>query len=96
MDFSFLRQSQLFKGMDSSQIKKLICALDCKIKSYKKNQGIYHIGQKISEAGLILKGSVQMESLDLLATRSILGIAEAGDLFAESYACIPNRLSLFP
>ena len=38
-----------------------------------------------------MEGSVQIETVDLFGARSILGICEQEDVFAESYACIPDQ-----
>lgn len=40
---------------------------------------------------LVMEEAVQIETVDLFGARSILGIYEQGDVFAESYACIPDQ-----
>ncbi|MCR5218950.1 Crp/Fnr family transcriptional regulator [Treponema sp.] len=91
MNYTFLKISPLFKGYTEGQIKEVVEYLGCRTVKYKKGSFIYHAGSKVTEMGLVLKGSVQMEAVDLLGNRSILGIAMFGDIFAESYACIPEQ-----
>ncbi len=66
-------------------------SLKYSIKKYKKGQYVYCNGQIVTDVCVVLSGSVQIENNDVLGNTSILGIAEAGDIFAEAYACIPNQ-----
>lgn len=61
------------------------------VRTYAKGRCIYHTGQIVNDVCVVLSGSVQIENIDVLGNKSILGIAEAGDIFAESYACIPDQ-----
>lgn len=61
------------------------------VRTYAKGSCIYYTGQIVNDVCVVLSGSVQIENIDVLGNKSILGIAEAGDIFAESYACIPDQ-----
>lgn len=52
---------------------------------------IFCAGNIVTDICLVLSGSVQIEHTDLWGNKSILGITPAGDVFAESYACLPNE-----
>lgn len=56
-----------------------------------KDEYIYNVGEIVTDACLILSGSVQIENVDVVGNKSILGVVRQGDIFAESYACIPNQ-----
>jgi CRP-like cAMP-binding protein len=49
------------------------------------------VGDVVGEIGLVLSGSVRIEHCDFFGNKSILGIAAAGEVFAEAYACIPGE-----
>lgn len=91
MDCEFLTQTTLFSGYEKHELSDLLRALNSRQKTFEKGQIIYHTGETVTEFGLILDGSVQIEAVDLFGQRSILGIAQKGGVFAESYACIPNQ-----
>lgn len=60
-------------------------------RQYEKGAMVYHEGQCIQNLGLVLSGSVSMERDDLWGNKSIFGRADAGQIFAETYACIPGE-----
>lgn len=91
MDYNFLAETALFHGCKPEEIPDLLKALNHSLRTYEKGTTIYHSGRIISDVGVILEGSVQIESVDLFGVRSILGISGKGDVFGESYACIPNQ-----
>ena len=41
--------------------------------------------------GVVLAGRVHMEHLDVWGSKTLLGQAGPGDLFAETYACLPDE-----
>lgn len=45
----------------------------------------------MTDVCVVMYGSVQIESIDVLGNKSILGLSKAGDIFAESYACVPDQ-----
>ena len=65
--------------------------LDFRTDKYRKGDVIFGAGSIVTDIGLVLSGSVRIEHTDLWGNKSILGITPAGDVFAESYACIPNE-----
>lgn len=91
MDFSFLAETPLFRGCGQTEISDLIKDLRHSVRAYKKGTVILHSGSFVTDLGLVIEGSVQIETVDLFGARSILGICEQGDVFAESYACIPDQ-----
>ena len=91
MDYNYLSKTPLFKGCDVNEIATMLQCLKHSVKDYKKGQYIYRIGDIVTDVCVVIKGSVEIENTDVLGNKSILGIAEEGDIFAESYACIPNQ-----
>ena len=91
MDYDFLSKTALFAGCSEKEIEHMLICLKHSVKKYDKGEYIYHVGQVITDVCLVISGSVQIESVDVVGNKSILGIVETGDIFAESYACIPNQ-----
>lgn len=91
MDYELLKKTPLFMGCSENEIEHMMTCLMHEQKRYQKGQYIYRSGQIVNDVCLVLSGSVQIESIDVLGNKSILGISEAGDIFAESYACIPDQ-----
>lgn len=87
----FLSKTVLFKGCTDEEIKHMLICLKNKIKKFDKVSIIYNVGEIVTDVCLILSGSVQIENVDVVGNKSILGVVRQGDIFAESYACIPNQ-----
>lgn len=91
MNYKFLSKTPLFKGYTEKEIEGMMHCLKYDLKTYKKGAYVYRNGQIITDVCIVLSGSVQIENIDVLGNKSILGVSEAGDIFAESYACIPGQ-----
>lgn len=91
MDYQFLTQTQLFFGNSVEEIKAMLKCLGATEKFYGKGDTIYHEGDNITHMGMVLSGSVRLESDDLWGNTSILSHIETGQLFGETYACLPKE-----
>lgn len=91
MDFTFISETALFRGCQEKDIKHMAKHLNFKTVSYKKRDVIFSVGNTVNDIGLVLSGSVQIEHNDFFGNKSILAIVDAGGVFAEAYACIPNE-----
>ncbi|HAD19540.1 MAG TPA: Crp/Fnr family transcriptional regulator [Lachnospiraceae bacterium] len=80
------RNSSLFLDIPDAELKKAWSALHALEKNYAKDAVIYSAGDTVSSLGLVLYGSVRIESMDLLGNRRILSHIRPGDVFAETYA----------
>ena len=45
----------------------------------------------MSNIGIVLSGSAQIENNDIWGNTSILGLVKPGEVFAEAYACVPRE-----
>ena len=54
-------------------------------KDFSKGNIIFHTGDVVSKMGIIMHGTVFIESNDIWGNRSILSVVEKGQAFAESY-----------
>lgn len=82
-----LKRCPLFDGIDEAALSGMLTCLKARVKSYGKNETVIAEGDKAEKIGIVLEGSVQIEQNDYYGNRSIVGKAEAGELFAETFAC---------
>ena len=91
MDVEFLQQSRIFKGMSEAEISSALSSLHAQEKRYKKGQALLHAGDVTEKLGLVLEGSVTIESNDAWGNRTILSHVGKGQLFAETYALLSDE-----
>lgn len=94
MNYSFLTETALFHGVSDDEAQAMLGCLGSFSKQYEKGDIIYHAGDSVQSMGLVMSGSVNIESDDVWGNRSILGHIAAGQIFAETYACIPGETML--
>lgn len=92
MDYLFLSKTVLFRGISPEEVKSMMSCLQAFTKSYPRGTIIHHAGNAIHSVGMVLSGSVSIESDDIWGNKSILDRVAPGQIFAENYACLPNEL----
>lgn len=91
MDLVFLTNTTLFRGTSPQEAREMLSCLGAYEHQYGKGDTILHIGECVENMGLVLSGGVNIEIDDLWGNKTILGHVDAGQLFAETYACIPGE-----
>ena len=91
MDYQFLSRTALFQGSEPDQVKEMMKCFYAREKHYHKGEIVLYMGDLVKDLGLVLSGSVTIERDDLLGNRSIFGHAGPGQIFAETYACVPGE-----
>ncbi len=89
-DWPAIREAVLFKGIKEEDLHSLLPCISGQKKSYPKDALIYRAGENISNVGLLLSGSAQIERYDYWGGRSIVAAILPGDIFGESYAASPR------
>ena len=84
-----LAKTVLFKNMSASEIRAALSALKAEVRSYKKGETLLFAGDVTEKTGLLLNGSVIIESYDMWGNRLILSHVGEGQVFAEIYAILP-------
>ena len=88
---SFLTNTMLFRGTNAEEAKAMLQCLGGYKKHYRKGDAILRAGECVSSMGLILSGSANIEIDDVWGNKTILAHAEAGQMFAETYAFLPGE-----
>lgn len=91
MDISSLQKNVIFLNLDKKEIEDALAALSAFERKYKKNTTIFHAGTITSCMGIVIYGSVIIESNDMWGNRTILNHVGEGGFFAETYALLENE-----
>ena len=89
-----LHKSPIFKGMNDQSISNALDALNATEKRYRKGSVIMRAGSTTDRMGIVLEGSVTIESNDIWGNRTILSHVESGQFFAETYALLEDETML--
>jgi CRP-like cAMP-binding protein len=84
----------LFRGMTEPEITKALQVLEAHEKSYEKGETLLTAGTITERMGLVLEGSVTIESNDAWGNRTIISHVGKGQVFAETYALLEDELML--
>lgn len=86
-NFAVCMANPLFAGIDRQELDSLMHCMDAKIVTVRKHAPVFLEGDPAGFIGVVLSGAVQVVRDDFYGNRSLLAIAEQGELFAESFAC---------
>ena len=81
MNSNDLQNNILFRGMTDSELSECLSALSAQEKTYEKDEIILHSGDRTDRMGLVLLGSVTIESIDPWGSRTILSHVGEGQFF---------------
>lgn len=91
MDIQFLAGTPLFHGASPEEIQLLLSALDARCSRHARGDVILAAGTHTSRLWVVLSGGITIENHDAWGNRSILGHVPPGEVFAETYACLPQQ-----
>lgn len=81
-----LTASPLFRGIPAEALPELLSRTDARRREYRRGELLLRRGEGTERLGLVLSGTVHIIREDFWGSREIVGLAAAGDVFAESYA----------
>ena len=76
----------LFRGLTDADIAQMEHCHCLRQKTFARRQTIFRAGDTVHEIGIVLRGAVHIESIDLWGNKSILSEVGEGQAFAETYA----------
>ena len=94
IDTQAVRRAAIFRMMTDAEISEALDVLHGEKKRVPKGAVILHAGSTTDRMGVILDGSVTIETNDLWGNRTILSYVGAGEVFAETYAFLPGETML--
>ncbi len=90
-EMRILCNSPLFHNSSDKEIEEMLSCLGAEMRTYDKEEIIYRVGDTVASLGIVMQGSVLIVNDDLWGNRSILDRVESGQIFAETYACVPGE-----
>lgn len=86
-NFEVLSHCPLFANVEQTDFKAMLSCLSPKIIEVAKGDAVFLEGTPAEYVGIVLSGAVQVVREDYYGNRSVLTMAEPGDLFAEVFSC---------
>ncbi|MBQ3454875.1 MAG: Crp/Fnr family transcriptional regulator [Synergistaceae bacterium] len=83
-----MRDSEIFAGFSDNEYSEAMTHISAGEYSYRKGQMIFTAGDITDKAGLVISGSVAIESTDIFGNASLLTLVGKGGYFALSYALL--------
>ena len=91
MKGTLLANTALFWGTSSLEAEAMLNCLGAMERGYAKGEQIYHSGDYVTDLGMVLSGSILIQTDDLWGNTTVLDKIGPGQIFAETYACVPGE-----
>lgn len=91
MDLTQLTQCPLFQGMTPAEVEQAVALLNPRTRVYQRGETIFHAQQTTPSLGVVLSGGVHIEHHDAWGSKNIFAYVAPGEIFGETYACLPNQ-----
>ena len=86
MEYSFILDNQLFRGIDKMKAQQFLSEAGCRQVNFSPGQMIYMAGDRINSIGIVMSGQVVVESADERGNRVIFSTVEPSGHFGDAYA----------
>ena len=90
LELSVVLASPLFCGIEEGEARSMLQCLSARTVEYGKGQTVLEAGETVSSVGLVLSGRFCVVREDYWGRRDLLAQLGPGELFAESFACVPG------
>ena len=85
--FDLILKNTLFAGIDREELRSLLGCLSARTVTFSKGAPVFLEGDPAGAIGFVLEGAVEIVHDDFYGNRSLLTVAEEGELFGEGFAC---------
>lgn len=92
LNSTVLSESVLFRGIQPNETTEMLHCLGAERRKFEKNARIFHIGDTVTELGLVLTGSILIQNDDFWGNTTVLDHVMPSQIFAETYACTGEPL----
>lgn len=89
-----LIHSPLFAHIAETDLKGLLHCVEAREQSFRKGEVLLQRGDCTKQLGMVLSGTVHIAREDFWGNRSVVGLAQTGEIFAESYALAGQPLEV--
>ena len=80
-----LKRTQLFSGVNESEIESMLSCRDARLKYYKKGEYVMREGERVGSLAVLVEGKLHIQNDDYWGNRSIIGDIAVGEMFGEAY-----------
>lgn len=94
MNYAFLTKTMLFCGVSETEVASMTKCLGTFTRTYEKDEMIYGAGSVVEHIGIVLSGGANITTNDIWGNVGIFIHIATGEIFAETYACIPGAILL--
>lgn len=81
----------LFRGLAPQEISAVLSCISAKQQRYPKHSFVFHAGEPVTHAGLVLRGELHIIREDFWGNQTIQAVCHPADLFGEVFACLPDH-----
>ena len=85
--YEILLTNPIFAGISREELASMLQCLSAKATFVRKGSPVFLEGDPAGFIGIVLEGSVRIVRDDYYGQRTLLALADPGDIFAEAYAC---------
>ena len=85
--YEILLTNPIFAGISREELVSMLQCLNARVTPVSKGSPVFLEGDPAGFIGIVLEGSVRIVRDDYYGQRTLLALAEPGDIFAEAYAC---------
>ena len=85
--YEILLANPIFAGISREELVSMLQCLNARVTPVSKGSPVFLEGDPAGFIGIVLEGSVRIVRDDYYGQRTLLALAEPGDIFAEAYAC---------
>lgn len=88
---SILADCWLFRGLAPQEISAVLGCIAAQQHTYPKHSFIFHAGDCVTRAGIVVRGELHVVREDIWGNRAIQAVCRPADLFGEVFACLPDH-----
>ena len=85
---ALLLRTPLFRGIPQEALPALLEGLGARKRRCGRGEVVLRRGERADRLGLVLSGTRHIVKEDFWGSRTIVGLARSGEVFAEAYACL--------
>jgi len=82
-----LKKCPLFSGIEEDNLITMLGCLKARVLELDKKYTVLAEGSPAKYIGIVLSGAIQVEQTDYYGNRSIISVAQEGEVFGEAFAC---------
>ena len=86
-----LQNTALFHGIKQEAYASVLQCLGAQRHQYERGEQIHHVGNKMSTAGLVLSGLVDVALYNESGNQLSINRFDSGEIFGESFACLQSE-----